>query len=227
MFMVSLDSSGDTLWTRKYGKTIGDIGNDLIQIGDNSFILAGSRVSSTSVSPRSYLQMISPEGNLIWENYSGNGSTTENIQKVLITDNNTILATGTNLGSTRSAIFLRMYKLNGELLYSKELENDSQELNIFRDCSISKQGKLVVAAFTSFIAGGEIMVFEMDCFSGKTKICSSNPVFSKSSILKPSCYTLLGQQLNTGLTQHLPAYSIPVHKTHQWLSPAKAEINLH
>jgi hypothetical protein len=202
ILLLKLDYKGDTLWTKKYGNETGDIGNDLLQLSDGSMILAGSRVTTTSGNPKSYLQLISPQGKTVWEKCFGNDSCSANIQRVLITKNDMICALGTKLESKGSEIILLMYNLHGELLFSKEFGNftNGQQTNFFRDFTISSEGNFIIAAYTHPVNGGQAFIFEVNSKFDETSI-KQNIVISKQTLQKSAYYNLLGQQLSSHFGQ--------------------------
>lgn len=69
MYLVRIDSLGDTLWTRKYGGDWNDICMDMDATPDSGLILAGSTFSFDSDHRDIYLVKIDENGNMQWQNH--------------------------------------------------------------------------------------------------------------------------------------------------------------
>lgn len=159
--LYTFDPNGDTMWTSRTGSAGGDVANDLFQLSDNSFIIAGSKVPVTSGNPGPFLQMISSSGKSVWERNLVIDPYAHTIQKLRVLPDKNICAIGTKLKSDGSDISLLMFSLNGDLLITKNYGNFSgnQSYNYFRDFAISSNETLVITACTQPINGGQTLVF--------------------------------------------------------------------
>jgi hypothetical protein len=200
--LYRFDSKGDTLWTSSTGSVNGDVANDLFQLTDNSFVIAGSKVPVTSGNPRPFLQMISSGGKLIWEKNMVIDPYTQTIQKLCVLPNKNICAIGTKLKNDGSDVSLQMYNLKGELLVTKDYGNfsGSQSYNYFRDFTVTNDETLVITACTQPINGGQTLVFAIDSHPDETGIAIHHyPAVITRSSHDPNyfsaTYNLLGRKL--------------------------------
>lgn len=198
--LYRFDNKGDTLWTSRSGNAGSDAANDLFQLSDNSFIIAGSKIPSTSDNPRPFLQMITPEGKQVWEKIMTIDPYAQTIQKLCILPNKTICALGTKMKNTGSDVSLQMFNLNGDLLETMDYGNfaGNQSYNYFRDFTV-KDETLIITACTQPINGGQTLIFAVDNHPGQTAVQANRfiPVAVRSSSDAASfstMYNLLGQK---------------------------------
>ncbi|MCI0449998.1 MAG: T9SS type A sorting domain-containing protein [Chlorobi bacterium] len=70
-YIMRLDLSGDTLWTKSYGGNNASTANSIHKIGNNGFIIGGSSFNPNNFRD-SYVIRTDTNGNIIWERtYSG------------------------------------------------------------------------------------------------------------------------------------------------------------
>lgn len=203
--LYRFDNNGDTLWTMKTGNAGGDAANDLFQLSDNSFVIAGSKIPPTSDNAKPFLQMVSPVGNLMWEKIMTIDPYAQTIQKVGILPNKTICAIGTKMKNIGSDVSLQMFSLNGDLLETMDYGNfaSNQSYNYFRDFTV-KDEMLVITACTQSVNGGQTLVFAVDSRPGQTgaKYNRLTPVAVKSTsdaVPVSAMYNLLGQKFSSFL----------------------------
>jgi hypothetical protein len=68
-----LAQAPDTLWTKKIGGTGTDVGNEIIQTSDGSFVIAGYTTSFGAIQRDSYIIKLDSSGSTVWANrYGGN-----------------------------------------------------------------------------------------------------------------------------------------------------------
>lgn len=66
MYLLKLDSNGDTSWTKTYGYTIGETINSLQQTSDGGYILAGTQTTFGVISSQIYLVKTDSDGDTLW-----------------------------------------------------------------------------------------------------------------------------------------------------------------
>jgi len=73
LYLVKVDSLGDTLWTRRYG-TFGADGNCVQQTSDTGYIIVGDK-GDYNLNPHVYLLKTNAQGDTLWtRTYGGSGS---------------------------------------------------------------------------------------------------------------------------------------------------------
>jgi hypothetical protein len=201
--LYRFNTKGDTLWTASSGNNGGDVANDLFQLSDNSFIIAGSKVPASSGNPRPFLQRISFSGKLVWEKILTIDPYAQTIQKLCILPNKTICAIGTKMKNIGSDVSLQMFNLNGDLLETMDYGNfaSTQSYNYFRDFTV-KDETLIITACTQPFNGGQALVFAVDNHPDQTRSQFNRytPVAVKSTQDEPSIsvmYNLLGQRFSS------------------------------
>ncbi|MFY9308643.1 MAG: T9SS type A sorting domain-containing protein [Bacteroidia bacterium] len=70
-WLLKINNSGDTLWTKRYGSWGNDQGKEIIPTSDGNYILVGYSNSATYPDYQAYLIKINPAGNIIWNKYYG------------------------------------------------------------------------------------------------------------------------------------------------------------
>ncbi len=208
--LYRFDNKGDTLWTSSTGNAGGDAANDLFQLSDNSFIIAGSRVPSTAETPRPFLQMISSSGKQVWEKIMTIDPYAQTIQKLCVLPNKKICAIGTKMKNNGSDVSLQMFSLSGTLLETKDFGNfaSNQSYNYFRDFTV-KDETLIITACTQPVNGGQALVFAVDNRSGETDIAINQfiPVATKNTVESDrisAMYNLLGQKFSPVINNKVP-----------------------
>ena len=71
LYLLKLDSTGDTAWTRVYGDSLYDWGQGICETGDGNIGVCGSKWG-VSDNLDIYVLKVDPAGNLLWENTYGN-----------------------------------------------------------------------------------------------------------------------------------------------------------
>ena len=126
VYLLKLDSSGDTLWTKTYGTDFGDYGYSIVESHDKSFIITGMTDDYSKGKQNLLVLKTDKYGNQSWfKNYKLNSSY---IGKSIIqtTDNNYIvLADKPEYGGQIIDSHLRLFKINqlGDTLWTKIIKN--------------------------------------------------------------------------------------------------------
>jgi len=93
MFLVRIDSLGDTLWTRSFGGADNRTANDVKQTSDGGYILAGGNPHSGGTEYDMYLVKTDSLGDTLWTRTYG-GSDRDGAVSVLQTEDGGYIATG-------------------------------------------------------------------------------------------------------------------------------------
>lgn len=207
-------NKGDSVWLHKSSPANGSMGNDIVQLADGSFLLAGSRSSTTAGNTKSFLQRRSPTGDSIWEKIEGDDSLTETIQKIVAIDKDYICTAGTQVGANSATIIIRGYTLNGVPVSSEVYGNftSTQTINFCSDAVLSAKGSIVVAAFTYPEQGGQTLIFEATHVNGITRV-NHTPTNNRRHTLTPSYFNLLGKRISFVNTGEVLSSGSVIHST--------------
>jgi len=70
LYLLKVDASGDTVWTRTFGSSRFDWGQSVCETQDSCYLVCGTSDSAT-LELDIYLVKVDPDGNLLWENRYG------------------------------------------------------------------------------------------------------------------------------------------------------------
>lgn len=70
LYLLKVDSAGDTAWTRTFGSSRFDWGQSVCETQDSCYAACGTSDSLT-LELDIYMVKVDPEGNLLWQNYYG------------------------------------------------------------------------------------------------------------------------------------------------------------
>ena len=152
LWLLKLDSLGDTLWTRIYGTMGSDGGSAVVQTADSGYVMTGT--NGTSASYSLWILKTDLNGNLLWSkvyspgNYSGGSS----IQKT--NDGGFVIGGTTFAGAGDSDFWLLKTDSLGDTLwthtYGGQSSDDAWEVE-----KTPEGGYLLVGRTWSFGAGWE------------------------------------------------------------------------
>ena len=75
MYLIRIDSSGDSLWTKTFGGAEQDYGRTLLETADTGFIIAGATFTFDVDSGNAYVVKTNSTGDTSWTaNYGGTGN---------------------------------------------------------------------------------------------------------------------------------------------------------
>ncbi|MBP6334431.1 MAG: T9SS type A sorting domain-containing protein [Bacteroidia bacterium] len=94
-FLIRLNSSGDTLWSKRYGTSGFDDANSIIQLPDGGFVLGGQSTNGANGLDM-YLVRAGSTGDLMWTKKLGTAGTDNIEQLIRRSDGSLILAGGTD-----------------------------------------------------------------------------------------------------------------------------------
>lgn len=116
-FMLLLNSSGDTIWTRRYGASSYDDANSIRLLSDGGFILGGQSNNGSNGFDQ-YLVRINSLGDTLWTRRMGSIST-DNIESILVLSDGFLLAGGTNSATTGDDGYLVKTDTGGVVVWAK------------------------------------------------------------------------------------------------------------
>ncbi len=73
VYVIKIDSSGDSLWAKTYGGSGHDTGKDIVETTDGGFIVGGTNCS-VGANGQMYLLRLTPQGDTTWTRTYGGGN---------------------------------------------------------------------------------------------------------------------------------------------------------
>jgi hypothetical protein len=153
VYMVKTDADGDTLWTRKYGGSAGDVGFWIQQTTDGGYIVAGFTNSFGAGNNDVYLVKTDVNGDSLWTRTYG-GSNHEMAQCVRQTSDGGFVVAGHTLsfGAGQYDVWLLKTDANGDTLWTRTYGGADAEWGY--SVEQTTDGGYILAGFTySFGAG--------------------------------------------------------------------------
>ncbi len=117
VYLVKIDSAGDTMWTRTYGGSDDDFGWSVLQANDNGFIVAGwTQTAYPSGDDDYYLIKINALGDTLWTRSYGDDTTQDRACSITETSDGGYIVSG--IGALYNTWLMRMNS-NGDSLWTK------------------------------------------------------------------------------------------------------------
>jgi len=151
MWIIKIDTLGNTIWERNLGQDFDDEAYSIINTQDNGYAVAGYKTSLITVSKDWWVLKLDEVGNIQWEKQFG-GSKEDIAKSVAELDDGSIVVTGfagTAGGGYRSISVIRIASDGTELWYKVFRVNEWDEAT-----SIIKtyDNNIVVGGFTKYQA---------------------------------------------------------------------------
>lgn len=161
VYVVRIDKTGDTVWTKTFGGSRADLGYDIVATSDNGFIIAGVTVPDGENYYDAYLVKIDSLGNLDWEQTYG-GPLEDKAYSVIQTQEGGYLFTGTSevSGGRKTDIFIVKVDPIGAVEWSRTY--GSSESDYSRSVLLTNQDDFLISgySFTSF-AGSDVYLLKI------------------------------------------------------------------
>ncbi|NQT61882.1 MAG: T9SS type A sorting domain-containing protein [Candidatus Marinimicrobia bacterium] len=128
IWLVCIDSLGDTLWTRTYGGVSNDVAMEVIQSNDDGYIVCGYTASFGAGSNDLWLLKIDAQGDTLWTQTYG-GPDEEMAYSVLQTLDDGIIISGHtySFGSGMADLYLVKTDSEGDLLWTRTFGSGDDE----------------------------------------------------------------------------------------------------
>ena len=156
IYLIKIDASGDTLWTRTYGGPNQDGGESIARTPDGGYIIVGSTYSFNANGGRdAYLIKIDANGDTLWTKMYGRGGW-DRAFSVAVTSDDGLIITGysetSRLESARDVYLLRTDS-NGDTLWTRTYGGGNRDLG--GKVLTTGDGGYFISGYTqSFGAGG-------------------------------------------------------------------------
>jgi len=120
VYLIRLDSSGDTIWTNHYGGQGADFGEDVLELDDDGFIIAGYTTSYGIGGYDCYLVRVDINGDTLWtRNYGGEFE--DKAYAIELFDDGFVLAGYTQNAPTERDAFIIKTNFNGDTIWTKTI----------------------------------------------------------------------------------------------------------
>jgi len=121
IYILKIDASGDTLWTKTYGDTVGEKGYHAMETSDGGYLITGyKRNYNVNDSQDLYLLKIDSNGNVIWDKvYGGDHIEVGSSSFELAGSEFITLGSTWSYGNGNSDYWLLKINSNGDTLWTK------------------------------------------------------------------------------------------------------------
>ncbi len=119
MYLLKLNSAGDTIWTAKYGGEFSEYGYDIQKTPDSGFILVGSTRSFGNGKRDVYLLKVDSLGELMWSRTFGGAEDDEGCSIRVTGDGYIICGTTSSRGAGYSDLYLIKTNSDGDTLWTR------------------------------------------------------------------------------------------------------------
>ncbi|MFA3782218.1 T9SS type A sorting domain-containing protein [Melioribacteraceae bacterium 4301-Me] len=153
VFILKLDSNGDSLWLKAFSNSDIENASRIIATQDGGFILCGSTTSNSPGATSDVLVMkVDQDGNLIWKkSYGGSGG--QQASDILALSDGYIFTGSTSDPSTGiSDVYLVKIDLSGNLIWEKTL--GGSEFDAANSVYPASDGGFILAGYTSSYGAG-------------------------------------------------------------------------
>jgi hypothetical protein len=172
IYLMKINASGDTLWTKTFGGNLDDVLYSVRQTSDSGYIIVGQTRSFSQGNSDAYVLKTDANGNLMWSKNYG-GFDWDFFSSAQQTNDNGFILCGTtfSFGSGIMNIYLVKIDLSGNFLWMKTLGGDNREYGTFIQ-QTSDHGFIITGSTKSFTAiSGRIYLVKTDSLG--------NPLWSK------------------------------------------------
>jgi hypothetical protein len=161
VLLLKLDTNGNNVWYKHFGGNAWDWGNDLLQLSDNSIIIAGTTQDFFGSSYNMYLIKTDNNGNEIWEQTIRHPDNQITSSIIKSQDAFLILGTSSDSSNRDSNIILMKTDLDGHVLWNNQYGGEGRETGY--QIIENGNGYLIVGTTNSYGNGrNDIIVINID-----------------------------------------------------------------
>jgi len=202
VYLVKIDSSGDTLWTRTYGGRASDWGYSAQQTSDGGYIIAGRTESFGAGLSGVYLVKTDSSGDTLWTRTYG-GSDYDVGYSVRQTPEGGYIIAGVthSFGAGSGDVYLLKTDSSGDTLWTRTYGGSSDD----RGYSVQRtsNGGYIIAGGTQSFGAGGWDVYLIRAAGRVVMVCDSpSPWFCPGShfLFQLTIYNLVGGNISGTLT---------------------------
>lgn len=204
IWLVKLDSGGDTLWTKQYGKNTEDAGNAVIQTADGGYMVVGDiHVNPNAGDHNTCLLKTDASGNLQWVKTYGSSPGSEIGWAVRQTpDNGYVLAGSSGFYGNGGGgdYFLVRTTSTGNLLWSQAYGSSKLD-DMWYLQKTANEGNMIIGS-TQSASGGPWDIYLVNTDSLGNSTCNTTSV--TPLVNTPTLLTRSGTIITTGGTVAVP-----------------------
>jgi hypothetical protein len=159
VYLLKLDGSGDTLWTRTYGGTGDEQGNSVQQTFDGGYVVAGYANSFGAGSYDVYLVKTDAAGDTQWtRTYGGTGIDVANSVQQTSDSGYIIVGYSNSFGAHNNLVYLIKTNAAGDTVWTRTYGGAGNE-NIANSVRQTPDGGYIVAGYTNSFGAGNYDVY--------------------------------------------------------------------
>ncbi|MCH7965298.1 MAG: T9SS type A sorting domain-containing protein [Bacteroidetes bacterium] len=162
VYLIKIDNSGDTLWTKTFGGSGEDRFRELHQTADGGFILVSETLSFGAGNSDVYLVKTDSIGNLIWTKTYGGNSSDYGYSVRQTTDGGYIIAGYTqSFGAGGTDVYIIKTDNSGNLVWTKSYGGSSADYG-YSVRQTTDGGYIIVGYTESFGEAGDVYLIRID-----------------------------------------------------------------
>jgi len=120
MYLIRIDSSGDTIWTNHYGRQGFEYGEDVLELDDGGFVVAGY-TTSYGTGYDCYLVRVNVNGDTLWTKHYGEEYGDKAYAIELFEDGFVLGGYTHNFGFTDRDVLIIKTDFNGDTIWTKTI----------------------------------------------------------------------------------------------------------
>ena len=118
IYLLKINTGGDTLWTKSYGRTDYDHVNAITPTPDGNFIVVGGIFSSGTGYNDIFILKVKPNGDTLWTKTYG-GTYDDYANAITPTPDGNFIVAGSTSSFDRGGVYLLKITTNGDTLWTK------------------------------------------------------------------------------------------------------------
>ncbi|MFA5032388.1 MAG: T9SS type A sorting domain-containing protein [bacterium] len=154
VYLIRIDSLGDTLWTKTFGGTYGDLGYSIQQTSDGGFIIAGTTSSFGTGGYDVYLIRTNSSGDTLWTKTFGGTNEEAGFSVQQTSDDGFIIVGYTqSFGTGGADVYLIRTDSLGNTLWTRTIGGAGRDVGY--SVQQTKDGGVIIAGWTSSFGAGQ------------------------------------------------------------------------